>query len=136
MGDPAKGEKQIAFILRWTGAGKRRSVLAEARRGDFGSRAARHVMAAGLESGSTFWRAITVGFFVFATALFGLLAGLFAHADSWIAAGILGALGAFFLYCAVVLAFSPHVSAWMREARERSRRMDDRVRWRGRRPLK
>ncbi len=93
-------------------------------------------MAAGLESGSTFWRGVTIGFFVFATALFGLFAGGFADAGSWIATGILGALGAVYLYCAIVLGFSPHISAWMRAARERSRRMDDRVRRRGRRPLK
>lgn len=130
MADPVKGEKQIAFILRWTGAGKRGSVLYEARRRDFHSRAARHLMADGILSGSKLWRVLTVGFFFFAAALLTLAA-----VQPWLTA-IFGPLAAFYLYCAALLACSPHISAWMREARERSRRMDDRVRRRGRRPLK
>ncbi len=97
--------------MKWTGSSSPRgSVLDEAFRSDRGSRAVQHVLESGIYSGSAPARYAKAGcMFVFA-AMFGLI--------GWI---VLGALAVFYLYCALLLAVSPNVTAFMRELRGRAR---------------
>ncbi|MHC4548182.1 MAG: hypothetical protein ACYTEZ_05335 [Planctomycetota bacterium] len=137
MADPpdprvAKGERELRFLLRWTGSGRSRGgVLKEAAHRERFRRAAQQVLESGISSGSSAARYGKVGCMVGIVVVCALFALLIHH---WLAWVLLGALGLFYLYCAALLAFSPNITAWMRAAREAGRRVDERVRRRGRRP--
>ena len=111
-----RGERELRFIMKWTGSSSPRgSVLDEAFRRDRGSRAVQHVLESGIYSGSAPARYTKAGcMFVFA-AMFCLI-GAFVGLIGWI---VMGALGVFYLYCALLLALSPNVTAFMRELRDR-----------------
>jgi hypothetical protein len=123
----ARGRSRLSFVLKWTGSWRRGS---HERARDRVRRASATLLESGLLSGSPTWRVINVAFRLTVAALFLGLALLIRHP---IALVLLGPLGLLYGYCGLVLALSSDVGAYLRHQRDASRRVDERLRRRGRR---